>query len=104
MHFLQLLLGQHEAVDLLLSGSAWNGNTTHKRCSSLLLFLGLGDTYVTCESENVQEKMKRGAFMQRWFYLNEGGHWEGGKVRGSLGSGLIRDDMFSYFSLKQKSI
>lgn len=47
VHLLQLLLWQHEAVDLFLSRSAWNGNTTYKQCSSLLLFLGLGNTYVS---------------------------------------------------------
>lgn len=47
VHFLQLLLWQHKAVDLLLSRSTRNGYTTHKHCSSLLLFLGLVDMYVT---------------------------------------------------------
>ena len=36
------------------------------------------------------------------FYLNKGGDWEGGEVRGSLCSRLIWDHMFSYFSLKHK--
>lgn len=44
VHLLQLLLGQHKAVDLFLSRAAWNGNTAYKQCSSLLLFLGLGNT------------------------------------------------------------
>lgn len=39
-----------------------------------------------------------------WFYLNKGGDWESGKVRGSLCSGMIGDDVFSNFSLKQKSV
>lgn len=44
VHLLQLLLGQHKTVDLFLSWVAWNGNTSYKQCSSLLLFLGLGNT------------------------------------------------------------
>lgn len=45
MHLLQLLLWQHKTVHSFLSRGAWNGDTTHKRGSSLLLLLGLE---VTC--------------------------------------------------------
>lgn len=38
------------------------------------------------------------------FYLDKRGDGEGGEVRGSLSSELIRDYMFSYFSLKQKMV
>lgn len=48
VHFLQLLLWQNEAVDLFLSRGAWNGNTTDKYCSSLLLSLGLGNNIWSC--------------------------------------------------------
>lgn len=47
VHFVQLLLGQDEAVHLFLAAGAWDGNTPYKHCSPLLLFLGLGnDTHV----------------------------------------------------------
>lgn len=41
MHLLKLLLGQHQAVHLLLSRGAWDGDPANQRGSSLLLFLGL---------------------------------------------------------------
>lgn len=43
VHFLQLLLGQDEAVDLFLSPAARNPNSAHKHRSFLLLILGLKD-------------------------------------------------------------
>lgn len=46
VHFLQLLLGKHEAVHLFLSRDARNGNTANEQRSSLLLFLGLGNTFL----------------------------------------------------------
>lgn len=46
VHLLQLLLGKHEAVHLFLSRAARNGNTTNEQRSSLLLFLGLGNTFL----------------------------------------------------------
>lgn len=46
VHLLQLLLGKYEAVHLFLSRAARNGNTANKQRSSLLLFLGLGNTFL----------------------------------------------------------
>lgn len=41
VHVLQLLLGEHQAVNLFLSGVARNGDAANKQRSSLLLFLCL---------------------------------------------------------------
>lgn len=41
MHLLKLLLGQHQAVHLFLSGGARDGDPANERGPSLLLFLGL---------------------------------------------------------------
>lgn len=75
MHLLKLLLGQHQAVHLLLSRGAWDGDPANQRGSSLLLFLGLEKWNPSLRSFKTQFKDNTTRT-----HLDEGGDGEGRKI------------------------
>lgn len=97
MHALQLLLGQDEAVRLLLTASAGDHHLPHQHRAALLLLFSLKHKQRVMSVPCSRAEARR-AFVRS--DLDERSRGERGEVGGRAGAGPLRHDVLRHFGLK----